>query len=210
MTATKKHIPADVRREKLADAALRVMKRDGITAATTRAICTEAGMAQSTFHYCFRSKQELYKALLSTDINVTLDAGTWPTVDPSAGPAENVRLLLRAYWSAVESDPATHLVLSELVNLAQRDPELSDLPNWQHQAYLDRATALTERFAAEAGLQLTIGTRQFAELVVAALSGIGSAWLSHRDDRTALESLDNFAVLFAGLTKPLPPGSAPL
>ncbi|HWS36284.1 MAG TPA: TetR/AcrR family transcriptional regulator [Actinoplanes sp.] len=208
MTATRKHISADVRREQLTAAALRVMKRDGIAAATTRAICTEAGMAQSTFHYCFRSKQELYTALLSTDINVTLDAGNWPSVDPTAGAADNVRLLLRAYWSAVESDATTHLVLSELVNLAQREPELSGLPAWQHQAYLDKATALTERFAAEAGLVLTIGTRQFAELVVAALNGVGSAWLSHRDNRTALETLDNFATLLAGLTEPLPAADA--
>lgn len=39
------------RRELLLAAAWRVMIKDGVAAATTRAICAEAGMPQSSFHY---------------------------------------------------------------------------------------------------------------------------------------------------------------
>ncbi|MFC4015530.1 TetR/AcrR family transcriptional regulator [Nonomuraea purpurea] len=184
-------------------AALRVMKREGIAAATTRAICAEADMPHGAFHYCFRSKQELYAALLSTDINIDLDAA-WPAVSPQADPAENVRTLLRAYWSAVETDPTMQLVLDELVNLALREPELSELPTWGHRAYLDKTVSYLERFTDEARLELTIGTRAFAEMIISALSGVISSWLAHRDNDTAVETLDNFAVLFATLTRPSP------
>lgn len=199
--ATKKHISADIRRERLVAAALRVMKREGVAAATTRAICAEADMPHGAFHYCFRSKQELYAALLSTDINITLD-GAWPAVTPQADPTENIRTLLRAYWSAVEADPEAQVVLTELVNLALREPELSELPAWEHRAYLDKAVSYLERFADEAHLELTIDTRALAEMIIAALGGVISSWLSHRDNGIALETLDNFATLFAALTRP--------
>ncbi|GAA2774574.1 TetR/AcrR family transcriptional regulator [Streptomyces showdoensis] len=198
---TKKQISADVRRERLVAAALRVMKRDGIAAATTRAICAEADMPHGAFHYCFRSKQELYAALLSTGIHVTLD-GAWPAVVPAADPAESIRALLRAFWADVEKDPAAQLVLIELVTLALRDPELSELPAWDHRGYVDEVVAYLERFTDEAELELTVEVRTLAEMVVPVLNGVVSSWLAHRDGAVALRSLDNFAALFATLTRP--------
>ncbi|MFJ7213671.1 TetR/AcrR family transcriptional regulator [Amycolatopsis sp. NPDC098790] len=197
----KKHVSADVRREQLVTAALRVMKRDGIAAATTRAICSEAGMPHGAFHYCFRSKQELYTALLTTDINNSLDA-VWPVISPKAEAADNIRTLLRSFWSLVEADPETELVLIELVSFALREPELHELPVWEHRAYLGKAVAHLERLAEEARLDYTIDLQVLAEMVIATLSGVTSSWLSHRDDGVARETLDRFADLFAGLTRP--------
>ncbi|MFC9489582.1 TetR/AcrR family transcriptional regulator [Streptomyces hydrogenans] len=196
----KKQIGADVRRELLVAAALRVMKREGIVAATTRAICAEADMPHGAFHYCFRSKKELYIALLSVGVNVTLDA-VWPSVVPGGDIAEMVKALLHAYWAAVEADPDAQLVLSELITLALRDPELSELPAWEHRAYLDKTTAHLERFANEARLELAIDTRVAAEMIITAASGVVSSWLSHRDSEVAVKTLDNFADLFATLIR---------
>ncbi|MBP2328162.1 AcrR family transcriptional regulator [Kibdelosporangium banguiense] len=198
---TKKHVSADVRREQLVAAALRVMKRDGIAAATTRAICAEAGMPHGAFHYCFRSKQELYAALLAADINTGLD-GVWPVITPQADPTSTIRTLLRTFFSTVEADPETELVLTELIGFALREPELHGLPAWEHRAYLAKAVVHLERLADEAQLDYTIDIQLLAEMVVATLSGVTSSWLSHRDNRIAHESLDQFAVLFAGLTRP--------
>ena len=47
-------IPADERRQQLVEAAIRVMARDSVAQATTRAIVGEAGMPLGVFHYCFR------------------------------------------------------------------------------------------------------------------------------------------------------------
>lgn len=54
----------DERRRQLTDAAFRVIARDGITAASTRTICAEAGMPQASFHYCFDSKRDLLEELV--------------------------------------------------------------------------------------------------------------------------------------------------
>ncbi|MER8237312.1 TetR/AcrR family transcriptional regulator [Streptomyces sp. NPDC101490] len=201
----KKHLSADVRRELLVAAALRVMKRDGIAAASTRAICAEAGMPHGAFHYCFRSKQELYAALLAADISIDLDAA-WGAVTPDTDPAATLRALLRVYWTAVEADPEAQLVLRELVNLALREPELHDLPAWEHRAYLDKTVVYLERFAQEADLEYTIATADLAQLLVESFGGVVSAWLAHRDDAVARTSLDHFADLFATLTRPRPQG----
>ena len=54
-------VPAVERRELLLQAAWRILVRDGVAAATTRAICAEAGMKQGVFHYCFTNRDELLR-----------------------------------------------------------------------------------------------------------------------------------------------------
>lgn len=195
-TETRTHMRADERRQLLAQAALRVMKRDGVKAASTRAICAEADMPHGTFHYCFRSKRELYAELLSADINVDLDHA-WAQIDPTGEVRASIHALLDAYWRTVEADPAAQIVLTELTTLALRDPELRELPEWEQRAYHRRVTEHLERFAARADIEYAIPVALLAEMILAALSGITSSWLSARDDENARRALAEFADVFA-------------
>ena len=54
-------IPAAERRAALAAAALTVIARDGLAAATTRAIVAEAGMPLASFHYAVARRDELLR-----------------------------------------------------------------------------------------------------------------------------------------------------
>ncbi|MBB6119182.1 TetR/AcrR family transcriptional regulator [Nocardiopsis algeriensis] len=198
--APRKQIRADERRRQLLAASLRVMKREGIAAATTRAICAEAGMPHGAFHYCFRSKRELYAALLASDIEIDLDA-VWPELSPEADPQENIRKLLLAYWSQVEADPEAQLVLFDLGSFVLRDPELQELPGQEYRASLDRATGYITRLGDEAGLTYLCEEHTLAELVVTTLNGVAWSWLAHRDSAVARASLTQFAELVAGLTR---------
>ena len=56
-------IPATERRAALARAALAVIARDGVHAATTRAIVAEAGMSLASFHYAVASRDELLRKI---------------------------------------------------------------------------------------------------------------------------------------------------
>ncbi|GAA2691614.1 MULTISPECIES: TetR/AcrR family transcriptional regulator [Actinosynnema] len=196
----RKHVSASVRRELLVAAALRVMKRDGVAAATTRAICAEADMPHGAFHYCFRSKRELFTALLSTGINTSLDAA-WPAISPDLPAVDNIRTLLDAFWTAFQADPEAELVLGELVALAQREPELRELPAWQHREYTAKAAAHLERLARESGVEYAVDGALLAEMVVSVLDGVASSWFSHRDDELARAALEQFALMFAALTR---------
>lgn len=61
-------VPAHERRAQLIDAACRVISRDGVLGATTRAIAREAGANQAAIHYVFGSKENLFSALLQWSI----------------------------------------------------------------------------------------------------------------------------------------------
>ena len=54
------------RRAALIGAAVRVIARSGLAAATTRAIVTEAGMPLGSFHYVFDSRDDLITAVIET------------------------------------------------------------------------------------------------------------------------------------------------
>ena len=195
-----RRLGADERRRRLLAAALRVMKREGIAAATTRAICAEAEMPHGAFHYCFRSKRELYAALLASDIEIDLDA-VWPEISPQESPGENIRKLLFAYWSQVESDPDAQLVLFDLGSFVLRDPELQELPRWEYGESLEKTTGYITRLGEEAGLTYLREERAIAELVITTLNGIAWSWLAHRDNAAARESLGRFADLLAVLAQ---------
>ncbi|MEV5811068.1 TetR family transcriptional regulator [Streptomyces mutabilis] len=198
--APRKQISADERRRQLVVAALRVMKRDGIAAASTRAITAEAGMPHGAFHYCFHSKKDLYAAILASDIEIDLE-GAWPDIRPEASPVENIRTLLDAFWSQIETDPEAQLVLFDLGSIALRDPELQELPQWEHRAALEKAVGYLARLGKEAGFEFLREEAHLAELVLATLNGVAWSWLSHRDNDRARTSLHQFADILAAMTR---------
>lgn len=182
------------------DAAMTVMKREGIAAASTRAICQEAGMAHGVFHYCFRSKRELFAALTEADFNAPLE-DAWGKLGPTTDPEDGFRDLFAEYWSSSEKDAGHQLVLLELTNYALRDEELRGLPQWEHSAYRDKIAHHLQQFQAQLGVEFTIPADELAELILAALSGVTTAWLAHGDGKIARRSLDQFAAVFASYAK---------
>lgn len=194
------HISADERRELLGNAALRVMKRDGIAAATTRAITSEAAMPHGAFHYCFHSKRELFAHLLTTDNNPALES-TWLESATYSDDQLNFQTLFQAYWNHIETDPELQLVLNEVSSYALRDTKLHDLPRREHQEYIDKVQHYLLDFARRTNTDYTIEPLLLAELMVAALGGTMEAWLSHRDSAIARATLDQFADLFESYTK---------
>src|SRR3954454_19035233 len=57
------HIPMEVRRQQLVEAAMTVIAREGVDGATTRRIADEAGAPLATLHYCFQAKENLLLAV---------------------------------------------------------------------------------------------------------------------------------------------------
>lgn len=147
--ASRKQVNVAERRRRLLAASLRVRKREGITAATTHAICAEAAMPHRAFHYCFHSTTDLYATLLAGDIESDL-ATVRPKISSDASAQENIPKLLFAYWSQVETDPGAQLVLFDLESFVLRDPELQELPKWEHE--VSARASLTQFAELVAGL----------------------------------------------------------
>lgn len=189
-------VPIEVRRRLLAEAAMAVMKREGVAAASTRAICRQAGMPHGAFHYCFHSKRELFTTLIEADFDAPLEAA-WKEIELDTEPVVGLRILFREYWAGLERDPEHQLVLSELTSYALRDEELREMPIWEHAAYREKISQHLKHFQDQLRISFAIPVEEFAELVLAALSGVTTAWLAHRDGELARRSLDRFAVLFS-------------
>jgi AcrR family transcriptional regulator len=125
----------DERREQLIDATVAVLASDGLAAATTRRITDEAGLALGAFHYAFRSKDELLRAVIErmasqiSDVLDRLADGARRDL-PSA-----VEAFIRGVWDYVEANPEVQLAQYELTIHALRDPSLRELASWQYDRY---------------------------------------------------------------------------
>lgn len=93
------HVPSHERRLQLIEAAARVINRDGVSGATTRAIAREAGTAQATLHYIFGSKEELFLELLRWSNTVTDEFVDETLIPPHSGVVEAVTYLLTSYYA---------------------------------------------------------------------------------------------------------------
>lgn len=175
---------AEARRAELIQAAFRVMSRDGVSAGTTRAICAEAGMALATFHYCFRSRNELLRELmimLSTIERVAAE----DAMQSGADVGESLRQAAYGYLRHIEQDPGHELVQLELNHYALRTPELRDLADEQYRRYYESATQILKAAAEIADVTWQVELPVLARVVVTMMDGLTTTWLvDHDSDRT--------------------------
>jgi AcrR family transcriptional regulator len=189
---------AVVRRGQLLQAALRVMTRNGLAAGTTRAIVAEAGMSLATFHYCFRSRDELLRELMALPERAPLT---------SAGPpGENLRDILRRAFlgqlAQLSDDPGRELFLSELTNHALRTPELRDLAVEQYERQHQSAERLLVEAAERAEMTWRLEPATLARLVVIMIDGAIATWLVDQDAESTATALETVVDQLSTLAVP--------
>ncbi|WP_409330196.1 TetR/AcrR family transcriptional regulator [Trujillonella humicola] len=177
------------RREALAEAALRVMARNGLAAGTTRAVVAEAGMSLASFHYAFASRDELLAELVRRVVGRELAAAT-AELDPAAGLAGCLRGAAGGYLAHLEAAPGVEQLMLELTLHAVRDPALRPVARQQYRAYAAAATDLLERAAAVTGTAWREPVAEPARLLVALVDGATTTWLVDRDTPAARATLD--------------------
>ena len=186
------HLPVTQRREQLLAAAWRVLSTQGLAAATTRAICAEAGLAQGAFHYCFGSRDELLRevavGLLPGEISAA-DA----VIDRSGTLAQSIERALRAYWTLVEGDLGAHQVLYEITTAALRDPASRDIAELQYERYLQGARQVLQRVAEVRGISWHRPLDVLARQVVTVVDGLTLHYAVDRDAAAARAALAAFA-----------------
>jgi AcrR family transcriptional regulator len=186
------------RRRLLIAAAARVMAREGIAHTTTRAITEEAGMPRGTFHYCFRSKDELLRELI-TVVVADMAGAARDAPSPSDDLPQSLQAGLRALWRTVTEHPDEQLVLYELTTYALRDPATAKLAEWQYETYYQHATDYLNFLARQADISWSLPMPTLARLFVTVIDGLTLNWLPNRDTTAALDVLDAFAGHLASL-----------
>lgn len=189
------------RRASLVQAALRVIARDGVAAATTRRIVAEAGMPLASFHYVFASRDELMAELVSTVV-AGEQTDLEPALDPATAPLElraAIRSGLQHYFDGVRADPDREKAMFELTQWALREPGFAPLARRQYDRYYELAERAARDAAALTGSEWSLPVADVARLLVTLTDGLTIAWLVTRDDAAAERSLDFAADALAAL-----------
>jgi AcrR family transcriptional regulator len=192
-------IPVEQRRRELVRAALVVMERDGVAAASTRAIVAEAGMSLGAFHYCFRSKQELLRELTIAVVDQERSAAA-AVIRPGRDLHETLREGLRSWWKMIEDGPSQQQVLYELTQYSLRTPGMADLARHQYNVYRSSAAEVLAGATSAAGASWTVPLAVVAQMAVAMFDGVVLGWLVDRDSDRAVAVLDLFADHLLSLT----------
>lgn len=191
------------RREKLLEAAIRVMVREGVARATTRAIVAEAGMTLGVFHYCFTSRAELLQEVTTrlTDRSV---AAAREAFASESDLRSSIAGSLRAFWNGVEAAPGEELLGYELGQYALRHQEFGELAKHQYAYYLQVHAEFLESAAEAAGIEWTVPVPALARYIHASLDGLSMCWLVDRDSQGSQQVLDLMTDYLVGCTRPRP------
>ena len=196
-------MPAAERRVALARAALAVVDRDGVHAATTRAIVAEAQMPLSSFHYAVPSRDDLLRDVVELVVG-SQDAAAFGTLELDARDLRSaVRGVLGSYFDIVRADPAREQAMFELTQYALRAPALAAFPAAQYDVYRGLAARLLHAGAARFRVRWDLPIPELAALGVALTDGVTLAWLATRDDEAAERLLDVAADAIAAHAVPL-------
>lgn len=194
---------ATERREVLAQAALAVIAREGVHAATTRAIVAEAGMPLASFHYAVASREELLRDVVELVVG-SQDSAAFSTLELDARDIRSaIRGVLGSNLDILRADPVRQQALFELTQYALRTPTLHDFPVAQYGVYRGLAARLLEAGAARYRVRWNVPISDLAALAVALSDGATLSWLATRDDAAAETLLDLAADAIAAHAIPL-------
>jgi DNA-binding transcriptional regulator YbjK len=125
------------RRRLIVAAALRVIARDGVNAATHRAVAAEAGVALASTTYHFSSKDQIVAEALELAIDRSIAAVERTTAPPGpTSPAGLVDRLVELVEALCAGDQAPLAAQYELLIEVGRRPQLRGLAGRWDRAYL--------------------------------------------------------------------------
>ncbi|MGV8872846.1 MAG: TetR/AcrR family transcriptional regulator [Rhodococcus sp. (in: high G+C Gram-positive bacteria)] len=101
------------RREQLLDAAILVLRRDGVDQASLRAIASEAGASLAAVHVCFVDKDELLNAATERYLGGLVDAVS-EGIPLREGMRSVCERLMDAFWRTLIEDPMAVLAQMEI------------------------------------------------------------------------------------------------
>jgi AcrR family transcriptional regulator len=194
-------ISADKRREQFVEAAIKVMSREGLEAATTRRIAEEAGAPKGSFHYLFRDKKELLTAVVAA-INLQVEQVLREAIDPRKGLAAAIEDGLHAFWTHVMSDDGLQLMQYELVIFGRRTPGFEWVASWLYTRYEATAREVFGAAALHEKEPLAVDIGDLSRFLVAAVDGLIIQYEVHRDHEQSqrdLATLLRSACLLAGV-----------
>lgn len=192
------------RRTLIIEAALRTIDRDGLHAASTRAIVAEADMSLASFHYAFDSRGAMLRELIETVVGGEREAAL-ATLNPGTSIRDTLHAGLSAYLELLRREPGREQAMFELFHHALRRPELEGLAATQYEHYHDTAKGLLAAAAESSRMRWRLPLATLARQLIVVTDGLTLAWLADRDDAAARRGIDLAADWLSGFAEPLDP-----
>ena len=193
--------PIAERREQLVAAAIAVASRDGIEAATVRAVAAAAGVSPGVVHYCFQDKDALLQAMAHEITRQNLTQSLMEM--PSRGePGVIIDRALDLLWSSISATRGSQLLSYELTTYSMRHPEVRQVSVNQYLVSHDAARQFLRTLARSGGIEWTLPIETMARLVVMMTDGVVLAWLADGDDEAARRTMGVFAEFLGAHIRP--------
>lgn len=177
--ATPQRVFLDEKRNRLQRAALRVIARDGVENASTRAITSEAGQNQAAIHYAFDSKNALLMSLpdiIQKDVQDVLAHALIRSTNAHMA----IRNIAEAYWAHTLADPDLQRVQYELALFSLSKPEYKNIAKQQYAQYRSVFTDVLTPFLKDTLRPAEISN--LANTCIALLDGIILQYLATQDE----------------------------
>ncbi len=195
------------RRAELVQAALRVIDRDGVHAASTRAIVAEARMPLASFHYAVASRDELIRDVIAA-VLAAERAAAFASLRPGTDLRSTLSAGLQAYFDLLVSAPGHEQAMFELFHYSLRTPGLLDLATSQYEGYHSIAQEMLEVAAEHTGMRWTVPIADVSRLLIALTDGLTLGWLADRDSAASARTIELAADALAALATTQPTESA--
>lgn len=192
-------LPQDVRMQQILNAARSCFLEDGYYQTRVEDIAGRAGLSKGGVYFHFRSKREIFHALVERDYEQSMGAlrGIVASSDSLPGKLRALaRYFLRLF--ATDTDHARFMVV--LGDMALRDREMRSRLLQLHRSYIVELSTLLKQGQAEGELR-EVDAMAAAELLKALLDGVQLAFalgVPIRIDRLVRTGLD---IVLAGVQK---------
>jgi AcrR family transcriptional regulator len=193
-------IAVEDRRQALLAAGLRVVARDGIARASTRAIAAEADMPTASFHYVFASRDAMLEELVASILEDQAAAVT-AAVDEASTLREFVGGALQGWMDRAAASPDAEVALHEIVGWSRSAPDLRHLAEAVYGRYADAVRAFVDTAEERFGARWTVPPADVARFVLVLTDGVAARWLVDRDEAAGRRSLAIGAEAVLGLVR---------
>jgi AcrR family transcriptional regulator len=185
-------------RSKLLEAAGKVFACRGLERATVDEVASEAGYTKGAFYANFKSKEDLFLAMLDERFGKRLDE--IDRVMESGAPVEDqARQAGRDFSEYLASDPEWSRLFFEFAVQAMRDEEFRQQLVTRHRTVRSRIAGGFEAHAEAVGGELPIPAEQVAMMTHAMADGFALARILEPEDVPDDMFGTMLAVFFAGL-----------
>lgn len=192
------YVESAVRNRQIVAAARAVIARDGVAAATVRAVAHEADIPLGTLQYVFPAKQQLIRAVIE-DLIEELGGTLRSSAPLDAGMEHALAEGVRRFWNdLVVSDEPIQLAQYELTTHALRTAGLEDLARRQYEGYVDAVAEWIHEAAARAGEESSIERRRLARLIVAGVDGLILQYVVDPDPDRGRDDVEAMIAMIVG------------